>query len=235
MTYVLLSCDAPKKCIKGLEALGYTPLLLPPFDRLSEPVCTHADMLFFSYSNYIVTQRDYYKTASDVFDTLSSNCGISLILADDDIKKEYPHDIAYNAIALGKKLYSNTRFTSKKVSELFPVHIHTKQGYSACSTLALTETHVITADPSLSRVYEKNGINVTLVSNGSISLPPYDYGFIGGASGVFGNTVFFAGELSFHRDADIIKEAIRRCGMNYISLSNEPLSDIGGIKFFEAV
>ena len=235
MKYAVISSSAPKKCIEGLRSLGYTVLPLPPFDRLSEPVNTHADMLFFSYNDIIVTHRDYYRAARDVFDTLSSECGIRLVLSDCDVRPKYPQDVAFNAIALGGILYSNTPHTSAEICEMFPKKVKVKQGYAACSTLALSDKCVITADTSLAREYEANGIDVTIIKSGSISLPPYDCGFIGGASGVDGDTVFFTGDIDTHTDAEIIKSTLSLQKMKYISLSDEPLSDVGGIKFFESI
>ena len=83
MKYAVLSSKAPQKCIDKLNYLGYTVLLLPSFERLSHPVDTHADMLLFSYNNYIVTHSEYYQEATDIFDKLSLdrdmmllNCGV---------------------------------------------------------------------------------------------------------------------------------------------------------------
>ena len=232
MTYAVLSSKAPSKCIDKLKSLGYTILLLPPFKRLCGPVDTHADMLFFSYNNYILTHREYYKETKDIFDRLSLERDIKLILSDDDIEAEYPRDIVFNAIMLGGKLYSNTPYTSTAILELCKDTVKVAQGYAACSTLALSDKCVITADRSLAREYKKNGIEVNLISSGSISLPPYDCGFIGGATGVDGNTVYFCGDIDTHKDSNVIKAAIEQNGMKYTSLSDEPLSDVGGIKFF---
>lgn len=238
MTYAVLSSKAPTECINRLEALGFCVLTLPPFERLACPVDTHADMLFFHYNKYIVTHREYYIEARDVFDTLEKTCGMSVISADDEIKSSYPHDIAYNAILLCGSLFSNTKHTSSILLDMMKKEnipaTNTKQGYAACSTLALSCDFVITADTSLCRAYQKRGIRVCMISNGSVSLPPYDCGFIGGASGVYGDTVYFAGDIDTHSDAEKIKNAITACGKRHVSLSKKPLCDIGGIKFFES-
>lgn len=238
MTYAVLSSKAPCDIVDALNQLGYTCLLLPPFERLSTPVDTHADMLLFSYKNYVVTHRDYYTVARDIFDILDTHCGIEIILSDDDIRRDYPHDIAYNATVIGGVLYSNTEHTSKAIKALadklsIPKK-STKQGYTACSTLIPTDRHAITADPSLSAEYESNGIDICRITNGSVSLPPYDCGFIGGASGVCRDTVYFAGDINYHSDASLILSAIKKCKMNAVSLSKRPLLDIGGIKFFDS-
>ena len=83
----------------------------------------------------------------------------------------------------------------------------------------------------MAKVLNDNGIEVTLIREGHISLPPHEYGFIGGASGVFENKVYFFGDIKTHPDSDIIEEALRRAGLEPISLSSEPLCDLGGIVF----
>ena len=239
MTYAVLSSKAPTECINRLEALGFCVLTLPPFERLACPVDTHADMLFFHYNKYIVTHREYYREARDIFDTLEKTCGMTVVLSDDEIKSGYPHDIAYNAVLLGGSLFANTKHTSSILLDMMKKEnipaANTKQGYTACSTLVVRNDLVITADTSLSDAYQKCGISVCMISNGSVSLPPYDYGFIGGASGVHGDTVYFAGDIDTHSDAEKIKNAITACEKKYISLSKEHLCDIGGIKFFDSI
>ncbi len=237
MKYAVLSSKAPDMCVQRLVSLGYTILPLPPFDRLSSPVDTHADMLFFTHGNVIITHREYYKRAKAVFDTLCRDCALNIELCEQKIQSKYPHDIAYNACAVGKTLFAHTKSTSPvilKLAEKTGIAVaDTAQGYAACSTLVLDCMHVICADPSLSLEYTKHKIKVTKISNGSVKLFPYDYGFIGGCSGVDGENVFFCGNMDTHSDADLIKSAVAECGMKAVSLSNGELCDIGGIKFFD--
>jgi hypothetical protein len=95
----------------------------------------------------------------------------------------------------------------------------------------LNEDNAITADPGIYKKLTSLGINTLLIKCGGISLPPYEYGFIGGASGVDGDTVFFLGNLDLHPSANEIKDFIMGLGMRVISLSDEPLSDLGGLIF----
>lgn len=238
MTYAVLSSQAPQKCIDKLRSIGFTPLLLPPFERLSPPVSTHADMLFFSYNDYIITHKEYRKVAKSVFEVLEGSCNIHIIESDDNVGANYPFDIAYNAIVINNTLFSYTNHTSGEILKFAGAQgissSMVKQGYTACSTLKLSDSHVITADPSLAQKYRQYGIKVTQTSSGSIVLPPYDYGFIGGASGVFEDTVFFAGDIGKLADGNAVLKAISECAMNFVSLSEEMLCDIGGIKFFKA-
>ena len=137
-----------------------------------------------------------------------------------------------NALVIGKTIFCKTDTVSEAIMELarrggYKI-CHTKQGYPACSVLSFGEC-AITADKGLASLMEKNGIRVTLISSGGISLPPYEYGFIGGASGVYEDKIYFFGDLSSHPDGEIISKAIRDGGFTPISLSDEPLADFGGI------
>ena len=77
------------------------------------------------------------------------------------------------------------------------------------------------------------GINVTLIENGDIQLYPYEYGFIGGAAGVYKNEVYFLGDPATHRDSKKIHDAIINEGFIPIALSDEPLTDLGRILFID--
>ena len=83
----------------------------------------------------------------------------------------------------------------------------------------------------MAQALSKLGINVTVISNADISLPPYEYGFIGGASGVFGDTVYFLGNPDLHRDGEKIRAAITGAGYKLCALSDEPLYDYGTLIF----
>ena len=111
---------------------------------------------------------------------------------------------------------------------------NTKQGYPACTTLALSNSSAISADEGMARVLSQNGINVTLINNGDISLPPYEYGFIGGASGVYRDKLYFIGDYKLHRDAEKIENSIKEVNLTPLSLGAFPLLDLGRIIFIDS-
>ena len=66
---------------------------------------------------------------------------------------------------------------------------------------------------------------------GHISLPPYEYGFIGGASGECREEIYFCGDVKTHPSSREILEFIDKHGKKAISLSDGELLDIGSILF----
>ena len=68
------------------------------------------------------------------------------------------------------------------------------------------------------------------IQKGFISLPGYDYGFIGGCCGKLSkNILAFTGKIESHPDYNNIKDFCRNYNVNVLSLTNDDLLDIGGI------
>ncbi len=148
----------------------------------------------------------------------------------------YPQDVLFNGFVLGNRLFCNTKAFSKVVQayalEKGMDIVHVRQGYAGCSTLALGDKQIITADRGIAEA-AKPFCKVLCISEGGILLPPYKYGFIGGASFVLDGKVFFFGSLDTHKDAASIRACIEQNGFTAVSLSDEPLSDCGGAIWIE--
>ena len=75
------------------------------------------------------------------------------------------------------------------------------------------------------------GIGVSVIQNGAIQLPPYEYGFIGGAAGVADGCVYFLGDPMEHPSGKEILSAVEESGLRAVSLMDGPLLDLGRIIF----
>lgn len=225
----------PKACQESLERLSFTLLPLPPFPRLSAPVASHPDMLLLRVKDKLFCHREYYSIAKSEIEHIRSASGLSLCLTEDDISETYPFDVALNLVFTGNILIGKTEKMAKKVKEYADArHIPTlsvKQGYAKCSSVVL-DSAIITADVGIDMAARAAGLDCLLVSSGGVSLPPYAHGFLGGASGVCGKTVFFGGDIQRHKDARQIESFCHERSYDVISLSREPLFDAGTMLFF---
>lgn len=226
-----------EKCERSLQILGARIIKLPPSDKIPVPMASHPDMLLFLHENEIIAGAEYCERYPYIFTDIreySSSPRISF--TEDEPCGEYPHDAVFNALTIGKLMFIKADTASRAIisyaERMGLTVIPTKQGYPACTVLAFGNS-AITADVGMARLLEKNGINTTLIENGDVSLPPYEYGFIGGAAGVYKNKIYFLGDINSHRNAKEICEAVRAGGFEPISLSNEPLSDLGRILFID--
>lgn len=196
--------------------------VLPDDKRLSPPLASHPDM-------QAITVRG--KTFA------SGNAARLLGCTDtnEPLCDGYPQDVLFNGFTLGDKLFCNPKTFSPTVQD-YALQcgmdiVEVRQGYAKCTTLVLTK-QIITADRGIARAAEPF-CNVLLISEGGILLPPYPYGFIGGASFVLGDKVFFFGSLDAHADAANIRTCIEQNGYTAVSLSDEPLTDCGGAIWIE--
>ena len=208
---------------------------LPADHLLGEAVASHPDTVMFYHDGELITTADYCDTAAYIFSDLREYCpDIKIRFTDDKRSKEYPKDCIMNALVIGQYLFCKSDNVSSAIRELAirsGLEIcHVNQGYPACTTLAFGNS-AITADNGMAEELEKRGIRVTLIDQGRIALPPYEYGFIGGASAVYGKKIYFFGDINRHKDADKILKTISDEGYTAVSLSDEELTDLGGIIF----
>ena len=219
-----LSQNADKRIIDALKQEGIEVNLLAPFSALENPVDTHADMILLAIDNTIFVHKDY-ETLLDGFE--------KIIKIDEPMSNKYPNDVLLNIAIVGKKAFCNTKFASKTAlayleENNFAIH-HIAQGYAHCSTCIISENALISADKGIVEVAKRVGIDALLISSGHITLPPYDYGFIGGSCGSNGNKIYFCGSLKYHPDGENIRDFCQKHNKIVVELCDSPLADIGGI------
>ena len=224
-----------KKCESALERLGFSVLKLPAHKKLPAPLASHTDMLVFHLDDTLLFPADYLEEHPKI-DAFIRDGGkdIKILRADINLEKSYPHDAAMNALVLGRRVYARKGSVCPDIIKLaedegFEV-VFVKQGYPACTVLSLGNA-AVTADEGMLRAIAESGTTVYKIKDGGIALPPYEYGFIGGACGVFEGTVYTLGDINTHPDAELIKAAAAREGLTLVSLSDEELRDLGGIVF----
>lgn len=236
MTTVLVDKRISAACERRLEIFGYSVIKLPPSPGLPEAIASHPDSLIFKLGDSLVTSADFCDVAPYVFSELRErHPELKIYFSSDTFGQKYPDDCKMNALVMGDKIFARAASLSGKIKELASLSgyeiIDTKQGYPACTTLKISESHAVTADLGMTKILKKCKVKVTNIGNFDISLPPYDYGFIGGACGVHNGSVYFFGSLDTHREAAKIRAAIEEAGLRAVSLSDEPLADLGGMVF----
>ena len=225
---------------RKLLILGYRVLTLPPFSKLSEAVASHIDMLIARVGNEYISYADYCEEASYVFTDLTlmtKGSGARFTFTADEVGAKYPNDVHLNALIMGNKLFcrvdsaSATLLASAEKNGIEIVNV--KQGYPACTVLKLSDSAAITSDSGMAAALKKHGIRVTLIEQGGISLPPHEYGFIGGAGSSHEGNLYLFGDVSTHPDGDRIIEAAAAEGLKVTSVCSGMLRDLGGMLFID--
>lgn len=238
--FALVDERIPKECERALSGYGFNVIKLPAEKKLPAAVASHTDMLIFRHNDTIIISQGYAEKNRELIESVKDAVkGLKIIFSQDVHGDVYPRDAIFNCLSIGNKLFgrpdalSDTvkEYTDKAGLELIAV----KQGYPACTTLAIPEKFAVTSDRGMARALQSNGIDVLIISESErICLPPYKCGFIGGASGIFGKTVYFLGNLKSHPDGEMIENALKERGYTSVSLDPEAdsLFDLGGIFFF---
>ena len=146
----------------------------------------------------------------------------------------YPSDISLNALPLttprGRFLLCRSDMLAPELrrasEESGREVVDVRQGYTHCSVCTVADGRIITADRGIARRAEELGAEVLLISSGGIKLPPYDTGFIGGASVRVGSCLIFFGEPKKHPDGERILGFCREALQDGAELDGIPLREI---------
>lgn len=220
----------PTEMIKFLENYGKV-FKSAKINICDESVSTHPDMqIHFLKNDYAICAPcvyEYYKEILPRHITLKQ--GIS------DIGYTYPKNCAYNIAKVQKYIICNTKFAEKTILDFYKQAkykiIHVNQGYSKCNICPLLDKVFLTEDMGIYKACEKE-LSPVLLKAGGVKLNGFDYGFIGGSTGSFGDTIIFCGKINSHPSAEKIIEVIKNCGLKYIELSKNILHDFGTVISF---
>lgn len=204
--------------------------------KLAAPVSAHPDMsMFCAGRGRFVCAPEVYPYYSE----LLKKYDVKLVQGETNLKSHYPADVAYNVARAGKCLIGHpssvdpaiVRIAKENGLLLYP----TKQGYAKCSSCIVSESALITSDPSIARSAQMAGLAALKIRPGHVLLPGYDNGFIGGASGLLpsGKLLFF-GDITVHPDYPLIRDFCTQRGVSLRYLKNRPLTDIGTILSIDA-
>lgn len=229
-------CDyRTPKCVLDSLKKNFEIIQLPPDTSLPEAVNGHSDLLIFKIDNKLVTRKSYYRTAKDKIDLICDKSGLELVLSDVEAGDHYPNDCGLCAAVSGRKIICRKASTDVEILRLADdfeykvINVH--QGYSKCSCAVLADGAIITADRGIAKVTLENDIDTLLITEGNVALTGYSYGFIGGATGICDDKLYFSGNLKSHPDHKTIEEFSKKHDTECISLSDGNLFDVGSLIF----
>lgn len=230
MNYAIINPDTPDKIKKSISGAGFNILEIPLLESVDRPIAGHVDIQLFKSRSTVFLHKFLPKKILSILERY-----FTVNIINSLPKAPYPNDVILNILHNDKTAFHSISNTSKEVKEYFLKEniesINVNQGYSACSSIILDNT-IISADPSILTAASGNNYTTIKISVGNIELPGYNYGFIGGCTGTFNNTIYFCGNLDKHPDKDKIAEAISLENKKYTCLSDEQLFDCGSIFFF---
>jgi len=228
----------PVACRKKLKSHGIESVIIAGDHRLQRPVVDHTDLSISVIEDTVVMRRSSENLAL-LKDVVNSK-GMKLVETDEIPSATYPYDTGLCAAVAGNNIICRggrcDHVLEEVGEELGYGRVSVSQGYTKCSCATLYDGSVITEDPEIARTLAAYGVECLVLKDKYASLPGYDSekgpaGFIGGSSGLCGHTLYFSGCIENHPEYDRIAEFCRRHGTVPVSLSSEPLLDVGTIFF----
>lgn len=210
-----------------IKSYGISLIFAETNIKLDVPVSNHIDINVHHLGgkNIILSSNQYelYK--------ILTGYGMNVILTDEEVRSPYPYDCILNCFKLKDYLFCNKNISDEIIKALAGVKIaNVNQGYCKCSTLIIDENSFITDDATIYSKGTELGFDCLMIEKGDVALEGYNYGFIGGASAkIDKNTVMFFGDITKHRDFNIIDQYLKRKGIEYVYSDKFCLTDIGGI------
>ncbi len=219
-------------CDKRFDLKSDFEIIKLPLDpSLSEPVSGHTDLLIFILEDTLIARRGYYEIAKREIDLICQKGKLKLMISDAKAGKKYSDDCGFCAAVSGRNIICREKSTDPLLLTVAEKKgysvINVNQGYAKCSCAVLADGAIITADKGIAKAVPDS----LLIKTGCVSLPDYEYGFIGGASGLCGDTLYFCGKIEAHPDYKRIKRFADEHNTKLCSIGNHMLYDVGTLLF----
>lgn len=229
MTYVLVAENFPEESAEKLKE--YAEVVRTKANKnVLRGLDSHPDILVHPLpSGDLVVDRDNYDYYKEIFGDKK------VIPSHSSLSGKYPSDILLNAFAFKNIFIHNLKHTDQVILDYYKNEgfdlVNIKQGYAKCSCL-VTNDFIITSDGG---IYEslRDLIPIYKIDHGQIKLQNFNYGFIGGATGVLGKKIFFTGDFSHHSSHEEILNIINKYNYEIEILSKDPIEDYGTIFFIK--
>lgn len=220
----------PESMLNNLKKLGNV-FLSAEVGVKDASINSHPDLQihFISDTAAVVAPSVYTHYKNILPDNIDLKPGIC------DIGFTYPQNCAYNIVRLGETVICNTAFAEKTILDYYKKIgyriINVKQGYTKCNICPVSDTEFITEDCGIYKTVGSvaKDIKIHLITPGSVRLNGFEYGFIGGASGICGDKILFCGNALRNSE---LKNLINEIHIKAVMLSDDDLYDFGSVISF---
>lgn len=230
MTDILINYEVSSELEKSLRKLDVNIYKTKENKNLLDGLKGHPDLLVHSLpKGNLVVDRDNYDYYKDLFKDYN------IIKSEKSLNSIYPRDISLNAVVFKNLFIHNLKYTDKNLLEFYSKKgyklIDVKQGYTKCN-ISIGKNVLITSDRDI--YYKvKSFEKILLIDHKQIILPGFNYGFIGGASGLINDTLYFTGSLKNHSSYNEIIDFLGKNNEKYDFLTSSDIIDYGSILSLE--
>ena len=232
VSFMLASSDMSQEMIISLTIFVPELISLTALENLPDPVNKHRDMQLVNVAEgvFIHAPKMDRPTVQKMKDL-----GFIMVAGEKNPSLKYPYDIPYNAAVIGDHVFLNTHFADPVLMDWLlktgkkPCHV--KQGYAKCAVSILNFDAIITSDKGIFNAARAHHKDVLFINpQEKIWIKSYNYGFIGGCTGLISKEeMAFTGDFDKLDDAEIIEKFLTKYGIRPVSLSQGFVHDLGSL------
>ena len=225
---IIIDSRIPEEAIKSLQKLA-SVFLMPKNDIVYESIQCHPDIFIMQMGHFVIMAPN---APQELKKTLKAN-NIPFLRGKTNLGKRYPETALYNALftknyIIHKKEITDSCIVHQGQKKIF---LNVNQAYTRCNLLELPDGSFITSDKGIEKTLKEAQLEVYYFNSEDVELIGQEHGFLGGALGVYQNTIYIIGALSHYTEGQRFKELIQSKKMDIIELYKGPLIDGGGIFF----
>jgi hypothetical protein len=226
---VIVSASILQKALNQLKA--QFEVVLFHTENITYPaISNHPDVFICPAQDGFLVASNFPEKAKKMF----ANGCIPIQYGNLPVGMTYPQSARYNAVVTEKYFIHHLKHTDP---ELLRIHrdkkqIHVNQAYTRCNLLALRDNWFVTSDRGTEKTLMDQGLRVIYVDPIGIQLPGFDHGFFGGTCGIIDDTVYFIGDLAYHKQGEEISLLLEKLGYQTCALYDGPLFDGGSLFFY---
>lgn len=189
----------------------------------------HPDIFIYQDKDHLIVSPN---SPVGLFKFLDIN-NIAYLKGKKDVGNELANSVQYNCVSTPQFFFHKSGYTDSAILDInkHKEFVQLPQAYTRCSLVHLYEESYLTSDRGIEKVLLKRGLSCFYFNPEEIIIRDHDNGFIGGAVGIFGNMIFFNGNVELHVDGQRLKEHLLNLNFEIINLSDEHLYDGGCILF----
>lgn len=192
-------------------------------------ISCHPDIFMFQSPDALILSPDFPEEIIRIF----KNNAIPFIMGKSKTGLNYPESAAYNAFADDDILVYSKKATDAEIVNTCTQQqkIAVNQAYIRCNMIRIGKRAYVTSDMGIHKALQQHGLGSWWFSPAGIRLTGFEYGFLGGCMGYYNDCLFISGSLDYYPEGNKLRNLLQLQGQKYLELTNEALSDGGGIFF----
>ncbi len=229
--FAIIDSRSSKQAINNLKKYVTDVYTFQTNGITTNSISGHPDIFLYQYKDQLVVAPN---APVDLFVLLDSH-NITYVRGERTVGYEFHNSVQYNCLSTPDFLFHKSGHTDPAILEInkYKEFIPLPQAYTRCSLVHLCDENYLTSDRGIEKVLLRKGFSCFYFNPEEITIRDHKNGFIGGTIGIWGEKIFFNGNIELHADGLRLRKYLIELDFDIVNLADEYLYDGGCILFVE--